>query len=628
MSLTRPLLAAFALGLFLPACATEGDTPTVATASPQVRVSPSVGGLGMAFTVTLRGINTDWKEGEVTLDLGPDIIVGGVSVIGPNHAEAEVQIGPTAELGFRRMTVGFPDREGEAVVFQRDGDEGFLVESGAIQIAPSRARLGETLEFEIFGFNTIFQDGTWVEMGEGVVVDEVTVIDSTHAIARVSIDQRADPGYHDVIAFNGPNGYTLMDGLFIDRTAVAIEIDPDHGNQGETLYFTVRGHNTHFEQTGFNADAPLVGDRFTIVDLGREICVNEYWPDCQDNTVPGGYVSVTSATQVTGQMQISNGATPGFYDVRAYVLEYTGEVDGVPGIGADEYTIVEDVTLHDGFEVRPVPFDCKDNPGVAFGFNVSRQFDNDSCEIGEGVSAYAVFYQPLDPPCGNPPQMPPPPFDVNGILNPPPAADCPGNRTCDAGPFVYLESELNTIVLQRDVNPYTGDTLYLPATPLTLDDYKFGYVDYDLRAEGSDDPTQIPAFTAEDVLYTLPSDFELLEPQLCQNFTHDPHDDLWLRWTPANTYDVAGLSASYSTADETGQAWVLMTFPWDDGEYQWTSDWWMQMPEGGGNLSFGAGVNEPKWFLDFGAGPVGVENQGGSGLSYSGFMILQSAEDE
>jgi hypothetical protein len=51
-------------------------------------------------------------------------------------------------------------------------------------------------------------------------------------------------------------------------------------------------------------------------------------------------------------------------------------------------------------------------------------------------------------------------------------------------------------------------------------------------------------------------------------------------------------------------------------------------PEGGGYFSLGAGVGEPKWFLDFGNGPVGLENQGSSGLSYRGFMLVRSADAE
>ena len=220
------------------------------------------------------------------------------------------------------------------------------------------------------------------------------------------------------------------------------------------------------------------------------------------------------------------------------------------------------------------------------------------------------------------------PFDINYIRNPPAGSpDCPSPRTCDAGPYVHLVSEQNTITLARNINSFTGEIAYAPSAPLSLDDYKFGFVDYDLVIEGSDDPTQIPAFTQPDALFTLPSDFELIDPLLCENYTHNPDVDLEVQWTPAQTYDVAGLSMSYTTTDDTGQPWMIITIPWDDGLHPWEASNFAPLPEGGGYFSIGAGVGEPKWFFDFGDGAVGVENQGSSGLSYRGFMQLRRPDE-
>lgn len=625
------LAALIALPL-LTGCPTDSTDPTptvVGDAAPVVRLSPRTGGRGMDVTMRIRGTNTQWEEGDVTLDLGEDIEVTSVLVEGPIFASATLTIGEGAALGYRPVTIAWPDADGEQVVDNKTGDEGFLVQTGGISISPSQVRLGETISIDVVGVNTNFQDGlTWADFGEGIFVEDFVVIDDLNATAKVSIDQRAIPGLHDVTVFNGPDGWTLMDGLFVDRSAVAIEIDPESGNQGESLFFTLRGRNTHW------ADSGAVQ---TMLDLTTDICVEEFWPDCQDTVRPGGPVDVISATQAGGRMDISNGAMPGFKDVRVYVMEEM-DIDGDFVISPDEYVILEEVILHDGFEVREVPVDCSDTPGVSFGFNIGRQFDNATCTVNESVSASAIFYTPLDPPCGAPGPMPPAPFDVNGILPLPGAADCPSPRTCDAGPFVYLESQVNTITLVRQENSFTGDIFYVPQTPLTLDDYPFSMdyeqdlgerVVYDLVAEpGSDDPTQIPAFRAEEVLFTLPSDFELLEPTLCENYTHVTDSDLPLRWTPASTYDVAGLSASITTTDQNGDAFQLIVFPWDDGAFDWDGDVLAQLPPGGGSFSFGAGVAEPKWFLDFGNGPVGLENQGRSGLGYSGIITLEAAPEE
>jgi len=618
-----------ALVAFIAAC--EAEPPaTIQTAQPLVRLSPTVGGQGMSINMVLRGVNTQWATGELILDLGEDFTIGAVTVSGPNYAEAEVLIHEDAPVGFHDIAVTFPvgeDDERADRTFRLEGDEGFLVEDGGIvSITPDRARLGETMQVDVVGFGTLWQDGvTWADFGPGIFVNWVTISDPTHATVSISIDQRADPGFHTVVLFNGPTGATAQDGFFVDRSSIAIEIDPDHGNQGEILPFVVRGFGTHFEDTGSG-----VGAIETLVDLSASICVNEFFPDCQDTVAPGGVMNVLGPVNLTGEMRISNGAAPGTYDVRAYVIQREDfDENGIHDPG--EYVILEEVILHDGFEVREVPIDCNDNPGVSFSFSVTRDIDNDTCQVNESVRASAVFFTPLDPPCGSPPGPPVFPYDINYQQQPPSGgADCPSTPTCDAGEFVYFESDLNTIVLARNENPFTGEIFYLPQVPLTLDDYKFGYVDYDLRAEGSDDPTQIPAFTAPDVLFTLPSDFDLLEPFPCENYTHDPADEMDIRWTPAQTYDVAGLSVAYQTSDDQDppQAWQIITIPWDDGEHTWPADLFADpFPEGGGYFVLGAGVGEPKWFLDFGDGPIGVENQGRSGLTWRGFMLMRSGDE-
>ena len=632
--------------LVLLAACEEQPTPDSAlvTADPSVRLSPLVGGLGNTIDVSIRGLNTQWRDGDLSLEMGEWLAVGDLTVVGPNDAVASVSIDPAATLGYQDVTLRFDRRDGEGApmdpaVATFEGDEGFLIQPGDVSIAPDRARLGETLQVQIVGFNTTLQDGAWIDMGPGVYVNWVQVDDFTHATASISVDQSADPGWHDVAVTNGPVVYRANDAFFIERSSIAIAIDPSSGNQGETLAFSIIGSSTHFEAKDPSVapydewDDTLLGclqpgSRWTYADLSTSICVEEFYPWCQDTVEPGGILNVANPTVGTGAMRISNGALPGKYDVRVYTIERTddnGNGCSAPG----EFAILEEVILHDGFEVREVPIDCNDNPGVSFSFNVGRSFNNDTCDINEGVSASAIFFTPLDPPCGSPPGPPVMPFDINHVINPPSGgADCPPTPTCDAGPQVYLESELNTITLVRQVNTFTQEVVYQPQLPLTLDDYKFGYVAYDLVADGSDEESQIPAFRKEDALFTLPADFELLEPQLCNNFTHDPNEDLVVSWTPGQTYDVAGMSLSWSTTDIDEIAWQLVVLPWDDGEWTFTPDWFEQVPEGAGNFGFGAGVDEPKWFFDFGDGQVGVENQGRSGLGYSGFMILRSEDEE
>ena len=153
--------AALVVGPFvfvLGGCPEAEPVGTITTADPLVRLSPSVGGRGMNITLQLRGVNTQWADGEISIDLGTDILIAGVTVEGPNFATVDIAIDDNAVLGFRPVTIEFFAGEGDARVlktFTLQGDEGFLVEPGGIAITPDRARLGETLQVKVEGFNPL-----------------------------------------------------------------------------------------------------------------------------------------------------------------------------------------------------------------------------------------------------------------------------------------------------------------------------------------------------------------------------------------------------------------------------------------------------------------------------------------
>jgi hypothetical protein len=267
--------------------------------------------------------------------------------------------------------------------------------------------------------------------------------------------------------------------------------------------------------------------------------------------------------------------------------------------------------------------------------------DNNTCGIGEGYSTYILFYEPLDQPCG---ESPPPtmvfPYDIN--YNYPvwsgDDSDCPFPNTFDAGEHVYLDSTDGThsLTYDRDVDAFSGTTAYYLDHSMTLADYHFDR-HYTMRADGSDDPDQVPAFdTAVDetagadpggvILHTIPMDYDLLAPTLCNNYTHDPGEELVIQWTMAMTYDVAGLSIVLQTqsAENPEEAYYNIVLPWDDGEWTWEPDALQYLPEGNGYLVFGDSAAQPTWQLPFSdIGPSSAP--GSSGISTMGFMILSSS---
>ncbi len=559
---------------------------------PVVRLTPRAGGVGMSVDLEFRGTNTDWDENTPTVDMGEGITVRDVDVDGRTLAFAIADIAPDAPLGWRDVLVSFGERQFKIT-------DGFVVQTGAIAILPDRARLGESLDIEVTGVNTSFQDGyTQASFGEGIWIDDVEVLSEASAIVRISIDPTASPGARNVTLFNGSTAWTLYEGFLVDRSAVTIAFDPPQGSQGETVDFTIVGTNSSFE------------DSETVLEMGDDIVVD--------------YFDVIDATNAFGTMTISNAADLGLRDVTV--------------ISGDEILIV-----HDGFEVLGSPPDV-DNTLCSISVSITRVVDNNSCVVEASYSASVVFYAPLDPPCG---ESPPPtmvfPFDIN--YNYPiwqgDDTDCPFPATFDAGDNIYLDSSDGThaLTFDRYVDPYSGITAYYLDHTMTLADYHFDR-HYSLRADGSEDEDQIPPFdTRYDetpgsdpggvIMHTIPLDYDLLQPQLCNNFTHDPNEELLVEWTMAMTYDVAGLSIVLQTqdAEDPDNGAYNIVLPWDDGEWIWEPEQLLSLPEGNGYLVFGDGAAQPTWQLPFSdlfpSGPMA-----GSGITTMGFMILNSSAEE
>lgn len=559
---------------------------------PVVRLTPRAGGVGMSVDLEFRGTNTDWDENTPTVDMGEGITVRDVEVDGRTLAFGIADIAPDAPLGWRDVLVSFGERQFKIT-------DGFVVQTGAISILPDRARLGESLDIEVTGVNTSFQDGyTQASFGEGIWIDDVEVLSEAAAIVRISIDPTASPGARNVTLFNGSTAWTLYEGFLVDRSAVTIAFDPPQGSQGETVDFTIVGTNSSFD------------DGETVLEMGDDIVVD--------------YFDVIDATNAFGTMTISNAADLGLRDVSV--------------ISGDEILIV-----HDGFEVLGSPPDV-DNTLCSISVSVTRAVDNNSCAVEASYSASIVFYAPLDPPCG---ESPPPtmvfPFDIN--YNYPiwqgDDTDCPFPATFDAGEYVYLDSSDGThaMTFERYVDPYSGITAYYLDHTMTLDDYHFDR-HYSLRADGSDDLDQIQAFdTRYDetpgsdpggvIMHTIPLDYDLLQPQLCNNFTHDPNDELLVEWTMAMTYDVAGLAIVLQTqdAEDPDNGAYNIVLPWDDGEWIWEPEQLLALPEGNGYLVFSDGASQPTWQLPFSdlfpSGPMAS-----SGITTMGFLILNSSAEE
>lgn len=141
-------------------------------------------------------------------------------------------------------------------------------------------------------FTHFLQGTTQVSFGPGITVGTVTVSDSTHLVAQISIDPNAIPGGRTVTVTTGNEVAALPDGFTVLSAPQLLTINPNTGQQGQAnLVVTLTGQNTHFAQG------------VTIVDFGLGIAV--------------GSVTVTDATHLTAQLTIDPTAIVGGRTVTA-----------------------------------------------------------------------------------------------------------------------------------------------------------------------------------------------------------------------------------------------------------------------------------------------------------------------
>jgi hypothetical protein len=303
-------------------------------------------------------------------------------------------------------------------------------------------------------------------------------------------------------------------------------------------------------------------------------------------------------------MRLSNAARLGMRDI---VISY-GSGD-----------TLETILVPDGFEVLDAPPDLSDLY-VGLGFDVSRAIDNTDGTLYEDVSAIAYFLIPLDPPCGSspPPGDGPMPYDQNGVFPVPPEAepvDCPNPETVSVGPQVWFVGPENTVTLDKDVIPATGQIIYF-GNDLTLADYHFDTM-YDLEAPG-DDESGVPPFYLVDVQPTVPADYYIESPEFWGDLTVSRGEDFPYSWycpaeTPscvvpegeeavygAQTYPDAIFSTSIGgILTSNGEPGFAGSLPWDDGHHTYTAAELSQLEASPVSFSAASYIEGPYFGLPF-----------------------------
>ncbi len=501
------------------------DEPETNQGTLVLTVDPGIGGLDTSMDVRVAATRSAFDFDGSSLDFGAGITVDEVLVLDAWNIDAAITIDADAALGARDVVV-------DSAGYVRTITEGFTVIEESFSVEPDVGMLGETIELELAGRNTAWEAGvTWPSFGDGVTIMDFTVITDQLAVATVSIAADTYAGPRDVLMESGADVVVLYDGFQVDRAGLAASWEPAVIEQGETVDFEVNARGTSF------------------VDGETELFVLDASGESNDYAIDR--LEIIDATHLYGEITLSNAARTGLRDV----LISTGD---------------EGVVIPDAFEVIDGPLDLSE-VAVAIAFNITRGVDNSTCAVAEGVLAYVWFYIPLDPPCGGGGGMGsgPQPYDVNGVFPYPEgggggADDCPTPTSVPAGDYVWLESDYNTVTLDR-VEDTTSGMVYYYGFDLTAADYGAGYW-YDLHPQGEEGG--LPEYLVEDVQPTVPADWELTSPALCQDYTHNRAEDFTYTWTPAQTYpDALFISGIPGTLEATGTGGFVGCIPWDDGEH-------------------------------------------------------------
>jgi hypothetical protein len=552
------VLSAALLVLWGPAC-TDKDSGQIEDSGElgytTYHIDPPEAGVGTEVQVAVRSSRSQYVFGDTYLDFGEGIEVSDVTVQDGWTVLANLVIAEDAENGLRDVTLSIGDRD----ILLADG---FRVVLTSLEVTPDNGMIGETVDVQLTGKNTQWLAGrTWVSFGQGVDILDFTVVTETFATARIAIGADSSPGLRDVYTEDGPKIVTAYDSFQVDRVGVAAIFEPDVAKQGEVVEFTVYGRDTNFIQGK------------TTIQFFDDDGVNG------DVILLPGFPTVLDSENLWGRMQLSNAAQLGNRDVLILTETSPGQEEGL--------------MVPDAFEVIGGDLDLS-SVKISLSYTVVRGIDNSSGALSERVASQAIFWIPLDPPCGGgggPPGSGPSPYDVNGVFPIPEAEgggeeDCPDPQTVSAGDVVWLESDKNVVTLEKIVDPATGMIAYV-GKDLTLADYAFNVM-YDLHLQG--DPNGLPEEILPGVQPTVPCDWYITSPDLWGNYSHNRAEEFEYTWgmpdattqgacTGPPGIDPAAIFSTKipGTLVSTGKGGFAGALPWDDGVHSYVPAELMQL---------------------------------------------------
>ncbi|MFZ5475553.1 MAG: hypothetical protein ACOZNI_02155 [Myxococcota bacterium] len=328
------------------------------------------------------------------------------------------------------------------------GEEWTLEGEGGLEFWPPEAGRGQTVDARVSAGSSIFTfESTTLDLGDGVTVNSVTVLDGWTTTANLTVAEDAELGPRTANIESATGSWAIDEALTVVDDSFTV--DPARARIGETVQVEMIGTNTEWASGSTWAN---FGDDVEVLDV--QILSESYaiaTVSVGGDAVPGTRdVSMSVLSDVTtlydgftvdrvalsatfDPVQVTQGETVEFTirgagthfddstDIEFYKdgLE-NGDVviDTITVLDAENLwgrmtvsnaaeldwrdvmvnTGDEGVYITDAFEVIGGELDLSD-VAIALSFYVYRGIDNSTGAINELVGASALFYIPLDPPC-------------------------------------------------------------------------------------------------------------------------------------------------------------------------------------------------------------------------------------
>ncbi len=188
-----------------------------------ISLSPDRASLGDTVEVEITGWSTLFQSGHTIVSFGPEVVLEDVDVLSSSRIVVTLHVPHRSVPGPVDVAVYNPGLEVYTL------SSGFWIDRDAntMTIDPAEAWQGQTLEARVYAEDASFFDGsTTLDLGTGVVTQQLQVSNSERLIAELRIGNNAQIGPRDVVVTTttpqGTETRVLVDGF----TVHPVEADP------------------------------------------------------------------------------------------------------------------------------------------------------------------------------------------------------------------------------------------------------------------------------------------------------------------------------------------------------------------------------------------------------------------